>query len=176
MSAPSNRAEIQGELGQFATLVFSFAPWVAFLLIARDSLLRVKVGLIVGFALSIGLGAAKTNKGVILWASVVFLILCDDCSCRHERRVDACVAWVLANGTLATAMWFTLLVKRPFTPEYAKEHIAPSLWSSPRFILTSDVISAVWALSLSLNTALAFGKMQGLLACEAAVEASPAQR
>lgn len=46
MSAPSNWAEIQGELRQFATLVFFFASWVALLLIARDSLLRVKVGLI----------------------------------------------------------------------------------------------------------------------------------
>ncbi len=124
-----------------------------------------------GFALSIGLGAAKINKGVILWASVFFFIYATIAVVVMNDAWTLRWMGVLANGTLAAAMWFTLLVKKPFTLEYAKEHAAPSLWSSPRFMLTNNVISAVWALSLSLNTALAFGKMQGLLTPEAAVEA-----
>ena len=53
---------------------------------------------------------------------------------------------VLANGTLAAAIWFTIVIKRPFTLDYAKEHTDASLPSA-------------WGASLTANAALAFGKM-----------------
>ena len=163
-------SEVRGALIQFLKLVLSFAPWLAFLLIARDSLLRVNIGLIVGLALSIALGFARINKGIILWASLAFFACAVTAVTVLHDMWTLRYMGVLANGTLAAVMWLTILIGKPFTLEYAREQAAPALWSSPAFMSTNNVISAVWAASLSLNTALAFGKMRTLLVPDVAYD------
>ncbi|MCU4179097.1 hypothetical protein [Bosea sp. BH3] len=39
----------------------------------------------------------------------------------------------------------SILIGLPFTLQYAKESVAPELWSSPEFKRKNDVISMVWA-------------------------------
>ena len=155
---------------QFLKLVLSFAPWLAFLLIARESLFRVKVGLVVALVLSIGLGIAKLNKGIIFWVSLIFFVYATIAVAILNDMWTLRYMGVLANGTLAAAIWLTILSKRPFTLDYAKEHTDPALWSSPSFLLTNNIISSVWGLALSANTALAFGKMRALLLPEVAYD------
>ena len=155
---------------QFLKLVLSFAPWLAFLLIARDSLFRVKVGLIVALALSICLGIAKINKGIILWAGLLFFAYATVSVAFLNDMWTLRYMGVLANGTLAAVTWFTILIRKPFTLDYAKEHTDPSLWNRPSFVLTCTIIACVWAATLTVNTALAFGKMQAVLAPEVAYD------
>lgn len=155
---------------QFLKLVLSFAPWLAFLVIARESLFRVKVGLIVALALSISLGVAKLNKGIILWVSLIFFVYATISVAVFNDMWTLRYMGVLANGTLAAAIWFTILIKRPFTLDYAKEHTDASLWNSPSFIRTNNIIASVWGASLTANAALAFGKMQAVVAPEVAYD------
>jgi len=53
----------------FFKLLLVFAPWLAFLFIARGSLFRLKLGLVVAIVLSIVMGITRLHRGVILWAS-----------------------------------------------------------------------------------------------------------
>lgn len=162
---------MRNKLMQLLKLVLSFAPWLAFLVIARDSLIRVKIGLFVALALSICLGLAKVNRGVILWVGLVFFVyatisvavLDDMWTLRHMG--------VLANGVLACAIWLTILGKKPFTLEYAREHTDPSLWQCPSFLLTNNILSGLWGTVLTVNAVLAYGKMQALLMPQAAYDA-----
>ena len=66
----------------------------------------------------------------------------------------------LANGALATGAWLTILLGCPFTLDYAKEHIDPSLWNSPRFLKSNYVITAAWAAVFSVNCGFAILKME----------------
>lgn len=151
-------------LVKFLKLVLSFAPWLAFLALARHSLLQVKIALVVAFALSIGTGVARLSRGVMLWASLAFfagatvavVVLNDMWTLKYMG--------VLANGMLAAVVWLTLLIKRPFTLEYSKEHTDPSLWNDPTFLRTNNIIAAVWGISLGFNTALALAKIASGLA------------
>ncbi len=158
------RSEAWRELVQFLKLVLSFAPWIAFMVIARDSLWRVKMGLIVGMALAVGLGVAKINRGVILWASLIFFACATVSVAVLENMWTLRYMAVLANGTLAAVTWWTLLIKKPFTLAYAREHADPALWQSPGFIHVNNVITAVWAASLSLNAVVALAKMHTIAA------------
>ena len=41
----------------------------------------------------------------------------------------------------------SLAVGRPFTLQYAREQVAPEFWTSPAFVRTNYIITAVWALA-----------------------------
>ncbi len=145
---------------QFFKLLLSFAPWVAFLLIAHDSLLRVKIGLVVAFVLSVVLGVAKVNRGLVLWVSLAFFAFAAVSVIALDSLWTVRYMGVLANGTLAAAMWLSVLAGKPFTLEYAKEHAAPSLWKSAAFLRVNTIIASIWGGSLTLNAAIAFVKMR----------------
>lgn len=48
----------------------------------------------------------------------------------------------------------TLAIRRPFTLGYARESVPSDLWSSPAFLRTNDVITAVWAVAFALLAAI----------------------
>lgn len=144
----------------FVKLLISFAPWLAFLIIAHDTPFRVKLGLVVALVLSIVMGVARLHRGIILWvglaffagATIALVVFADTWTLRHMG--------VLANGALAAGTWLTILVRKPFTLDYAREHTDPSLWHDPRFIRSNDIITAAWAAAFTLNCGLALAKME----------------
>ncbi|WP_420135537.1 hypothetical protein [Rhodopseudomonas sp.] len=154
----------------FLKLLLSFAPWLSFLIIARDSLLRVEIGLGVALALTVVMGVLRLHRGIILWVGVVFFGAAtiavigfnDSWTLRHLG--------VLANGALALGAWLTIALGKPFTLDYAKEHVDPSLWTDPFFIRTNVLMTSVWASAFTINAVLAFGKMKQLLLPELGYE------
>lgn len=143
---------------QFLKLLFSFAPWIAFLLIAQGSLLRLKVGLAVAAVLTIGMAVLKLHRGAIMWVGLLFFVY-------------ACVAvfgfthmWtiqnmgILANASLAAGTWGALLLGHPFTEEYAREHVDKSLWNHPAFKRTNVILTSMWGLVFTANTSVAWLK------------------
>jgi hypothetical protein len=154
----------------FFKLLLAFAPWLSFLIIARDSLFRLKLGLIVALILSIVMGVARLHRGVILWAGLFFF------TCTTVAVVLLNDVWtakymgILANGTLAVSSWMTVALGKPFTLDYAREHTDPSLWDNPVFIRTNIVITSVWALTFTVNAVLTWGKMEHFLLPEWAYE------
>jgi hypothetical protein len=144
----------------FYKTLLCFSPWLAFLIIARDSLLQVKIGLAVAFALTIVMGIAKLHRGVLLWAGLAFfaaasvaVIGLDDLW--TERHLG-----VLANGTLAAATFLGMAIGRPFTLDYAKSHTDPTLWESPLFLRANNVLTGVWGAAFGVNLLFAWGKME----------------
>jgi hypothetical protein len=70
---------------------------------------------------------------------------------------------VLANGALAVGSWTTLLIGKPFTLEYARQHTDPSRWNHPLFIRTNEILTAAWASVFTVNTVVAWLLMKHLL-------------
>jgi hypothetical protein len=46
----------------------------------------------------------------------------------------------------------TMVVGQPFTLQYARERVNPSLWSSPQFLRANYVITGAWSLAFLLLT------------------------
>jgi len=140
----------------FFKMLFSFAPWICFLVIARDSLLRLKVGLVVAAVMTVIMAVLRLHRGAILWVGILFfayaivavVFLNDMWAVRHMG--------VLANGALATGVWAGIAMKRPFTLEYAREHTDPSLWENPVFLNTNYILTVMWAVVFTINASLAW--------------------
>lgn len=140
----------------FFKMLFSFAPWICFLIIAHDSMFRLKLGIIVAAVLSVVMAVIRLHRGVIMWVGILFFLyaivavvfLNDMWAVRHMG--------VLANGALAAGVWAGIVMKRPFTLEYAREHTDPSLWENPVFLNTNYILTTIWAVVFTINASLAW--------------------
>lgn len=147
----------------FLKLVVSFAPWIAFLIIAKDTMHRVEIGLVVALGLTVLMAVLRLHRGIIMWVGLLFftgatiavLGFGDLWTIRHLG--------VLANGALAIGAWTTMLIGKPFTLEYARQHTDPSRWKHPLFIRTNEILTAVWASVFTFNTVVAWLLMKHLL-------------
>lgn len=144
---------------QFLKLLIGFSPWLAFLFIAHGSLFRLKVGLVVALLLAVAMGLMRLHRGVILWVGLVFFSVASVAVIGLENMWTVRHMGILANGAMALATWYTVVVKRPFTMDYARDHTPPELWSSPTFLRTNQTITSAWAACFSINAGLAWHKM-----------------
>ena len=154
----------------FLKLLLAFLPWLAFLAIAHGSLFRLKLGLAVALLLSVAMGIGKLHRGVILWVGLSFFVFATLAVVAFNDMWTVQHMGILANGTLAASTWLTVVFRRPFTLDYAREHVDPSLWNEPSFIRTNMVITSVWAAVFTVNAVLAWGKMEHLLLSDLAYE------
>ncbi len=154
----------------FLKLLLAFAPWLSFLVIAHGSLFRLKLGLVVALVLSVVMGITRLHRGVILWAGLLFFTFATSAVVLFNNMWTAKHMGILASGALAAFTWLTIVLKKPFTLDYAREHTDPSLWNSPVFINTNIVITSFWGSVFIINTVLAWGKMKSFVLSELGYE------
>jgi hypothetical protein len=147
---------------KFLKLILSFAPWLAFLIIAHGTLFRLELGLLVGLALSVALGILRLNRGVILWVGLIFFVAASVAVIGFKDMGVIRFMGVLANGTLAAATWLTVITGRPFTLEYARAETDPSRWDNPIFIRTNYIMTSVWGGVFTLSALLAAAQTRQL--------------
>ena len=155
----------------FLKLVISFAPWIAFLIIARDTLARVEVGLVAALVLSVAMAALKLHRGIIMWVGLVFFTGATIAVIGFHNIWTIRHLGVMANGALALGSWTTLVIGRPFTLEYARQHTDPAKWNDPLFVHANVVLTTAWAAVFTFNTAVAWVLMQHVLLPEWACHA-----
>ena len=137
-------------------MLLSFAPWIAFLIVAHGSMFRLKVGIIVAAVLTVVMAVTRLHRGVIMWVGILFftyaivaVILLNNMWAVHNMGA-------LANGALAVGTWAGMALKRPFTLEYAREHTDPSLWKNPVFLRTNYLMTTIWGVVFTVNAFLAW--------------------
>lgn len=143
---------------QFLKLLFSFAPWIAFLVIAQGSLLRLKAGLVVAAVLTVAMAVLRLHRGAIMWVGIAFFAYASVAVLAFEHIWTIRNMGILANGALAAGTWVTLFLGMPFTQEYAREHVDPSLWKHPDFLRTNNILTSAWGAVFTANTAVAWLK------------------
>ncbi len=154
----------------FFKLMLAFSPWLAFLVIAHGSLQRLQIGLVVALVLSIIMGITGMHRGVILWAGLLFFVSATLAVVVFENMGVVHYMGIIASSVLAIATWLTVLLKKPFTLDYAKQHTPPALWTSPAFIGTNMVLTSAWGVVFTVNALLAWGKMAHFLLPELGYE------
>ena len=135
-------------------LLLAFAPWFAFWFIAGHSMLRLQIAVFVAAALVVVMAVTRLHRGAILWAGYLFF------SFALVFVVWLKNGWViqhlgiLATGTLFVSAQLSILLGRPFTEDYAREHVPEALWSSAPFIRGSFTTTAAWSSVFLVNTIL----------------------
>ena len=144
----------------FLRLILGFAPWLAFLIIAHGSLFRLKLGLLIALALSIVMAVTRLQRGMIMWVGLIFFSTAALLVVVLNAHWTVRYMGVLAMSVLSIGSWTSLLIGRPFTLDYARQRVDPSLWNDPRFLRVNRRLTAAWGVAFTINALLAFGKMQ----------------
>jgi hypothetical protein len=133
-------------------LILAFAPWLAFWFISGPSILRLYIALFVAAALVIVMAITKLHKGAILWAGYVFFSFALVTVVWLKNMWVIHHLGVLASGTLFLATQLSMLLGRPFTENYAREHVPKELWNSSSFIRSCIVTTSAWSFVFLANT------------------------
>ncbi|MGW3243519.1 hypothetical protein [Streptomyces sp. NPDC001070] len=136
----------------------SFLPWIAFAVVATE--IDWRFGALAGLLLSIGLvvldrraGRSPDQMVIELSSGVFFALLAALAFAAPDSPLEP-YNTALSLGWLALTAWGSLAVRRPFTLGIAKTMVPPEVWGNRVFLRTNVIITAVWAVSFTVNAAL----------------------
>lgn len=127
----------------------SFAPWIVFAVTATH--LDWRPSALIGLAIAIALVAWEVRTGAKPEAMVIEL------SAGAFFALVAAIAFIaphspvrndlvaLSAAWLALTAWGSLAIRRPFTLGIARRMVEPHVRTSPIFLRTNVIITAVWA-------------------------------
>lgn len=139
----------------FWSMVLAFAPWISFKIIINlpimSPLMMIKSGIVVAAAICAYQAWLGLHRGALLWGGLLFFgfalitvpVMNNIWVMKHLG--------VLSHGTLASFTWASILIKKPFTMEYAKQRVEPSLWTSPRFIRKNNILTGIWGSAFTIS-------------------------
>ena len=139
----------------FWSMVMAFAPWVSFKLIIAlpiaEPVLMVKVGIVVAASVCAYQAWTGLHKGALMWGGLLFFGFALITVPLMNNLWVIQHLGVLSHGTLASFTWASILMKKPFTLEYAKQHVAPSMWANASFLRKNNILTGVWGAAFSVS-------------------------
>jgi hypothetical protein len=137
-------------------MIWSFAPWMAFLMGVRVG--NVYWGAGIGAAVAIVVLARALSRrkahlfdyvGVIYFIGMLALL-----AAIHPSDISTWgrYAQAVAHGSLCVIVFGSVLINRPFTEGYAREQAPKEIWNSPAFRAFNRKISAVWGFAFLAGT------------------------
>jgi hypothetical protein len=137
-------------------LIWSFSPWVSFLLGVRVGNVYWGAGLGAVVAIVVLARALSRNKahmfdyvGVVYFVGMLVLLAA-------VRPADIGTwgryAQAVAHGSLTLIVFGSVLLNRPFTEGYAREQAPKQIWNTPAFHAFNRKISSVWGLAFLVGT------------------------
>lgn len=129
-------------------LLISFAPWLLFKVVVglplAAPLVMLKVALALSTAVSLYQARKSTVRGFIFWGTMGFfafsfvfvVLLSNPWAIEHLS--------LLSQLTMNAMAWGSMICRRPFTMDYAKQYVPSQFWNHPRFLRKNYVITAIW--------------------------------
>ena len=137
-------------------LIWSFAPWLVFLLAARVTSLygAVAAGAVAAVVVLIRAIGRKRVHMLDIASTVYFVALCAILIVIHPGHLDYWGRYAQAGSHIALTLlvFGSILVDRPFTESYARETTLESVWHTERFHAINRQISIVWGLAFLVGS------------------------
>jgi hypothetical protein len=134
------------DLKELGLLMLGFLPWMLFLFFSGHTMLSLKIAIVISLIASVTLGFGDLKRGFILtWGTCIFFLICLIMvdflnNVWIAREMD-----LVSNLALATIMWFTVLIGKPFALQYARRGMPKEHWNDEKFIRGCRLITVVWA-------------------------------
>ena len=137
-------------------LIWSFAPWLVFLLAARVTSLygAVAAGAVAAVVVLIRAIDRKRVHMFNVASTVYFVALGAILIVIHPGHLDYWGRYAQAGSHIALTLlvFGSILVDRPFTESYARETTPESVWHTERFHAINRQISIVWGLAFLVGS------------------------
>lgn len=132
-------------------ILLGFIPWIIYLFLISHNPQHINLAIIVAFVLTTVVEFNELRKGFVLAIGtfVYFIVMLIGVTILHNQWLMS-YPFLLANTALAVIAWGSLIVKQPFTIQYAKEKISPDLWQQPLFIRINQILTTSWAIIFTL--------------------------
>jgi hypothetical protein len=141
------------EIIDLLKFLFGFISWILFLFLAGNTLASLEWAIIICLAASLIFGYQQLRGGFILqWGTVFFFALCAIMVNFLHMVVIAKNMGLIANGFLAAIIWFTILIGKPFTLQYARADLPKERWYDPQLMQSCRFIAIVWGALMTLST------------------------
>ncbi|MGQ3890184.1 hypothetical protein ACQUW5_14295 [Legionella sp. CNM-1927-20] len=128
-------------------LILGFLPWILYSSLAGPSLKQQKIAVIVALLVVLVLDFKELKKGFVLtWGTLLFFILLLAVIFIYPSPWLESHVSLIANCALALIVWFSLVINKPFTLQYAREQISAEYWQSPLFIRINQIITIAWGI------------------------------
>lgn len=143
------------ELKDLCRLLLGFMPWLLFLFLSGHTLGSLEMSVLLCLGASLTFGFSELRSGFILqWGTLVFFAACAVfVNLLHSVWVATHMD-LLANASLASIVWLTLLVGHPFALQYARKNLPRERWNDPGVLSTCRLITLVWAVLMSVSVGL----------------------
>jgi hypothetical protein len=134
-------------------MLLAFAPFIIFAVM--DHLAGPKIALACGLlaaALVFGrnlISPGRTTK-ILEFGTVILFAVLLLYTIFQGPVLSVIVVRLWVDAGLLLIILFSLLLRRPFTLQYARELVEPELWNHPEFIRTNTIITAAWALAFAV--------------------------
>lgn len=126
-------------------IIYSFIPWFLFSLLMQKTHLPLCVIMLITLIISILTNYADLKKKFILpCISVLFFGIGFIATAIFKLDQFVSYTGIVINAILAITVFSTLLLKQPFTLQYAKEQLPPKRWQDPTFIFINNFLTSVW--------------------------------
>ena len=146
-----------GVLYEKAGILIGFIPLIVYGILAGDSVSSVVTALGAATIVTIVAGLPDLRKGMILmWATLVlfggaFIAV-------GVLNLTGIIPWmsIVIYAVLAAVAFGSMLVKLPFTLQYARGMVDRSIWEKPGFITVNFLMTGVWGCVFVINLLLSY--------------------
>jgi hypothetical protein len=128
-------------------VILGFAPFIAFAVLTRVASVGLSLWAAAAIAAIMAARSRMAGRSIKLLevgTILLFGLLAIFLSFSKLHPSLAMVRIVVDGGLLAIAL-FSILLRQPFTLQYAREQVPPAVHRSPLFLSVNYRISAVWA-------------------------------
>ena len=137
--------------------LLGFMPWILFLFIAGNTFASLQRAIVICFVTSVLFGFRELRGGFILqWGTFLFFVWCLVMVNVLKVTAIATNMGLLANGFLASIIWLTILIGKPFTLQYARADLPKERWNEPQLVRSCRFIAIVWGLLLTFSACVSY--------------------
>ncbi len=142
------------ELREIVKFLFGFLAWIVFLLLPTNGWEPLRRAVVISLIISVVFSWKQLRDGFILaWATVAFFLLCAIAFYGFEWIWLANHMAIIANTFLAGIIWFTVLIGKPFTLQYARADLPPEQWYDEGLVRSCRTIAIFWGMLLPVPVA-----------------------
>jgi hypothetical protein len=140
--------------------LFTFLPWIVYSVLGGHTAASQQRGTLAALAVTVLVIAYKRRKGsafdalIIETGSAVFFAAIAAVAFTVPHSGVLTYSAALSSTTLAVIAWASLAAGHPFTLGIAKQSTPREVWSQPAFRHSNVVITAIWAVSLTISAAI----------------------
>jgi hypothetical protein len=128
-------------------IIQSFLPWILFFIISGHSEQQLDVAIIIAASTSIFFEFNWLKKGFILsWGTLIFFVFMFVAVILFRNQWVAGYSWIFFNAALVTIAGISILIRKPFTIQYAKEQLPQDQWQHPLFLRINYLLTSIWGI------------------------------